>query len=96
MPTTIYGLTLLCTAGLLSVLWRYAVHEHLVVPDADDTELSILTQRLTPGLGGYVVLLVLGFVVPVFAVFGYFLLALFYILPFPLQRRLRRRPRAQR
>jgi uncharacterized membrane protein len=96
VAATIYGLTLLCTAGLLSVLWRYALHEHLVVPDADDTELSILTQRLTPGLAGYVLLLVLGLVVPVVAVIGYFLLALFYILPFRLQRRTRQRPGAQR
>ena len=96
VAATIYGLTLLCTAGLLLVLWRYALHEHLVVPDADDTELSILTQRLTPGLGGYVLLLVLGLVVPVVAVIGYFLLALFYIMPFPLQRRPRQRQGTKR
>jgi uncharacterized membrane protein len=95
VAATIYGLTLLCTAGLLSVLWRYALHEHLVVPDADDTELSILTQRLTPGLAGYVLLLVLGLVVPVVAVIGYFLLALFYIMPFRLPRQPRRRSGAQ-
>ena len=87
IAATIYGLTLLCTSGLLSVLWRYALHEHLVRPDADDAELSILTERLTPGLAGYVLLLVLGLVVPVLAVVGYFLLALFYIIPFRLQRR---------
>jgi uncharacterized membrane protein len=96
VAATIYGLTLLCTAGLLSVLWRYALHEHLVVPDADDTELSILTQRLTPGLAGYVLLLGLGLVVPVVAVIGYFLLALFYIIPFRLQWRPRLRPGTQR
>jgi uncharacterized membrane protein len=96
VAATIYGLTLLCTAGLLWVLWRYALHEHLVVPDADDTELSILTQRLTPGLGGYVLLLVLGLIVPVVAVVGYFLLALFYIMPFPFQRRPWQRPGARK
>jgi uncharacterized membrane protein len=96
VAATIYGLTLLCIAGLLSVLWRYALHEHLVVPDADDTELSILTQRLTPGLAGYMLLLGLGLVVPVVAVVGYFLLALFYIIPFRFQRRPRHRPGTQR
>jgi uncharacterized membrane protein len=90
VAVTIYGLTLLCTSGLLSVLWRYAVHEHLVRPDADDTELSLLTQRLTPGLAGYAVLLVLGLIFPVVAVIGYFLLALFYIVPTRLPGRLRR------
>jgi hypothetical protein len=91
VAVTIYGLTLLCAAGLLSVLWRYSLHAHLVRPDANDAELSILTERLTPGLAGYVVLLVLGLIVPVVAVVGYFLLALFYILPFRLPRRPRRR-----
>jgi uncharacterized membrane protein len=81
VAATIYGVTLLCTAGLLSLLWRYALHARLVRPDADDTELSILTERLTPGLAGYVVLLVLGLVAPVIAVIGYFLLAMYYIIP---------------
>jgi uncharacterized membrane protein len=88
VAVTIYGLTLLCTSGLLAVLWRYALHAHLVRPDADDTELSLLTERLTPGLAGYAVLLVLGLIFPVVAVIGYFLLALFYIIPTRLPLRL--------
>jgi uncharacterized membrane protein len=97
VAATIYGLTLLCTVGLLSLLWRYALHAHLVRPDADDTELTILTERLTPGLAGYGVLLILGLVAPVIAVIGYFLLAIYYIIPFSgLTRRkiARRRPGA--
>jgi len=90
VAVTIYGLTLLCTSGLLSVLWRYALHQHLVRPNADDRELSLLTQRLTPGLAGYTVLLLVGLVFPIAAVIGYFLLALFYIIPAPFQRRPRR------
>jgi uncharacterized membrane protein len=93
VAVTIYGLTLLCTSGLLSVLWRYALHQHLVRPDADDTELSLLTQRLTPGLAGYAILLLVGLIFPVGAVIGYLLLALFYIVPAPFQRRPQRHTR---
>ena len=67
---------------LLWVLWRYAVHAHLVRPDMADEEVELLTQRLTPGLGGYVLLIVLGLFVPVIAVAGYLAIALYYIIPF--------------
>ena len=40
----------------------------LVRPDAADEEVQLLTQRLTPGLAGYVALIVLGLFVPVIAV----------------------------
>ena len=67
---------------LLWVLWRYAVHAHLVRPDMADEEVELLTQRLTPGLGGYVLLIVLGLFVPIIAVAGYLAIALFYVIPF--------------
>jgi hypothetical protein len=88
---TIYGLTLLLTTGLLSLLWRYALRAHLVRPDLDDSELTTLRERLTPSLAGYVFLLALGMVAPVLAVIGYMLLAPFILLPL---RRPRRRIRA--
>jgi len=90
VAVTIYGITLLLTTGLLSLLWWYALRAHLVRPDAKDKELTILTQRLTPGLAGYVLLLVLGLVMPVLAVIGYLLVALFILLPLPLRRPKRR------
>jgi uncharacterized membrane protein len=37
VAVTIYGLTLLLAAALLSRMWRYALREHLVRPDAADT-----------------------------------------------------------
>ena len=45
-------------------------------------EIELLTQRLTPGLGAYVVLLVSGLFLPVIAVIGYLGIALYYIIPF--------------
>jgi uncharacterized membrane protein len=79
---TIYGLTLVFAVILLSVLWRYALREHLVRPDAADDDLTELTKRLTPSLVGYVILLGLGLFKPVLAVIGYLLLALYIIIPF--------------
>jgi uncharacterized membrane protein len=96
VAVTIYGLALLLTATLLLVLWRYALRAKLVRPDADDEEIQLLTQRLTPGLGAYVILIPAGLFIPIIAVIGYFVIALFYIIPFRrehLTLRPRRRPR---
>jgi hypothetical protein len=97
VAATIYGITLLLTLTLLWTLWRYALRENLVRPDAGDEEIELLTQRLTPGLGGYLVLIIAGLFIPVIAVIGYLAIALFYILPIqrrywavPLRRRMRR------
>ncbi|HEX6543171.1 MAG TPA: TMEM175 family protein, partial [Ktedonobacterales bacterium] len=68
VATTIYGLTLLMATSLLSLVWRYALNEHLVRPDAADRELTALTVRLTPGLAGYVILIALGLFQPKLAV----------------------------
>jgi len=100
VAATIYGISLLLTSTMLLVLWRYAIHARLVRPDTSDEEVQFLTQRLTPGLGSYLVLIVAGLFVPVIAVIGYLVLALFFIIPFrrerlslPLFRRPRRSPR---
>jgi uncharacterized membrane protein len=100
VAATIYGIALLLTSTMLLVLWRYAVHARLVRPDASDEEIQFLTQRLTPGLGGYLLLIVAGIFVPLIAVIGYLAIALFYIIPFRREdltlrfwrRRLRRSP----
>jgi TMEM175 potassium channel family protein len=96
VAVTVYGLTLFLASSLLSVLWRYAIHAHLVRPDADDEEVQLLTKRLTPGLAAYLVLIVAGLFLPIAAVIGYLAIALYYIIPFrrgfpPLRRRQRRR-----
>lgn len=82
VSTTVYGLNLLVAWSLMSVLWRYAVRADLLDADAREQDVWLLTQRLTPGLGGYVALIALGIFLPVVAVVGYFAIALFFILPF--------------
>jgi uncharacterized membrane protein len=82
VAVTIYGISLLVAASLLLALWRYAVHMRLVRPEADDEELQLLTNRLTPGLGGYLVLIIIGLFAPIAAALGYLAVAIFFILPF--------------
>jgi uncharacterized membrane protein len=97
VAVTFYGITLLLTTTLLTVLWRYAVRAKLVRPDLADEEVELLTERLTPGLAAYLVLIVSGLFVPLVAVIGYLAIALYYIIPFRrlsarlLPHRLRRR-----
>src|SRR5215469_2633035 len=81
VAVTFYGLTLLVAGALLSLLWRYALHARLVRPDAGDEEITLLTHRLTPGLAGYALLIIVGLFLPVVAVIGYFVIALFFLLP---------------
>jgi TMEM175 potassium channel family protein len=95
VAVTIYGLTLLVSVAVLSLLWRYAMRSQLIRPDANDEEITLLTKRLTPGLGGYIVLVVVGLFVPIVAVVGYFLIALYLLIPLHLIRHFRlRRSRA--
>ncbi len=91
VATTIYGLTLLVTALVISAVWRYAVHEQLVRPDTTDEDVKLLTKKLSPGLGGYAAMIVLGIFQPVAAVLGYLAVAVFYLIPFRSLRRHSRR-----
>ena len=93
-----YGIMLLLCSVLLYAVWRYAVRARLVSPDLDDDEISLLTTRLTPGLGGYVLLILLGVFFPKISVFGYLAVAVFLLLPFrpTLNRRAARERRARR
>lgn len=87
IAVTIYGLSLLAASTLVSILWRYAVYAKLVRPDAADEDVTLLTQRLTPGLAAYAVIIIIGWFLPVVAVVGYLLVALFFIVPVHLIRR---------
>jgi uncharacterized membrane protein len=86
VASTFYGLTLLISAALLSLLWRYALHARLVRPDLKDEEITLLTQRLTPGLAAYGLFIVTGLFVPIVSVIGYLVIALFFLLPVPRRR----------
>jgi uncharacterized membrane protein len=87
VAVTIYGLNLFLASALVSLLWRYAVRERLIRPDMADSDVKMLTRRLTPGLAGYVLVIVLGLFLPVAAVLGYLMIAVYIILPFGALRR---------
>ena len=72
---------------LLSVVWRCAVSADLVRPDAADEEVQTLTTKLTPGLGGYAVMIVVGLFLPTVVTVGYLALAVVLIVPFGLRKR---------
>lgn len=69
------------TAVLLSVIWRYAVREGLIRSDIAEENVKVITRRLTPGLVGYVVMIMLGLFLPVAAVVGYFVIAVYNLTP---------------
>jgi uncharacterized membrane protein len=87
VAVTIYGLNLFLASALVSVLWRYAVRERLLRSDAADADLKMITKRLTPGLAGYIAVIVLGLFQPVLAVLGYLAIAVYIILPVGTLRR---------
>jgi uncharacterized membrane protein len=89
VAVTIYGVNLLLTSVLVSVMWRYSVRAGLVRPDAADDEIQMLTKRLTPGLAGYVVMIALGLFLPIVAIVGYLAIAVYLIVPFGRIRHIR-------
>lgn len=75
VASTAFGLTLLAVAVLVALVWRYAVGSGLLRSDVDDEEIRTLTVRLTPGLGGYVGMIIVGLFLPTVAVIGYLTIA---------------------
>jgi uncharacterized membrane protein len=97
VATTVYGINLLLTSVVVSLLWRYAVRERLVRPDARDEDVKAITKRLTPGLTGYLLMILLGLFLPLVAVVGYLAIAIYIIVPIrALRHRAPRRPRTRR
>jgi uncharacterized membrane protein len=80
VAATVYGINLLLTMIMVSVTWRYAVSVQLVRPDLADQDVKTLTKRLTPTLGVYVAVILLGLFLPTVAVLGYLVLALFILI----------------
>jgi uncharacterized membrane protein len=91
IAVTVYGLNLLAISGFISVLWHYAVAEHLVRQDTSDADLRALTAKLDPSLIFYAVAIGIGLVLPHVATALYLLIALYVIIPFRAVARLIRR-----
>ena len=91
VAVTVYGINLLLASALVSLLWRYAVRAGLVRPDVPDKDKQTLTRQLTPGLAGYLAMLVVGLFLPVLAVGGYLAIAVYLLVPVGLFRHAGRR-----
>lgn len=87
VAATIYGLNLFLTAALISMLWRYAVREGLIRPELADENVKLITKKLTPGLVGYLVMIMLGLFLPIVAVLGYLIIAVYNLVPHGALRR---------
>ena len=95
IAATIYGINLICMAAMTSILWHYAVSEHLVDADKDDTEVRAITKKLEPGLATYAAAIAIGLLFPRIAVVLYGLIALYILIPFrAIKNWLRRSTRA--
>jgi uncharacterized membrane protein len=81
VAVTFYGVTLLLTSVTASALWGWARHTHLIHESARDADVRYLTHRLTPGLAGYVAIIIVGVFQPIVAVLGYLVIALFFLVP---------------
>jgi uncharacterized membrane protein len=87
VAAVVYGGNLLLASALMSLLWRYAVRQQLVRVDLSERKVKGVTRALRPGMAGYVVLIVLGLFVPVAAVVGYLVIALYILVPVSALRR---------
>src|SRR6266487_4652313 len=96
IAVTVYGLNLLAINGFISVLWHYAVAEHLVRRDNSEAGVRTLTSKLDPSLVSYAVVIGIGLLQPKVAVALYLAIALFVIIPFRAVIRLIRRAVAAR
>ena len=70
-----------------AVATKRRLSERLIRRDISDSDVKMLTRRLTPGLAGYVLMIVLGLFLPVAAVLGYLIIAVYVILPLGALRR---------
>jgi uncharacterized membrane protein len=72
-----YGASLLVISLLFAALWRAVVSDRqLLRPEVSDAEVQAIGRATTPSIGFYAVPLVLAFVAPKVAAFGYLVVAI--------------------
>ena len=76
-----YGGSLLVISLLFSALWgSVARNRSLLRPEVSEKEVNAIARATTPNLGFYVVVIVLAFLAPKVAAFGYLLIAIVALL----------------
>ncbi len=71
----------LLLAITFNLLWRWARHANLLIPDADPDAIALITKRFNYGPPSYLVVLAISFVYPTGALVAIGVLALVYLLP---------------
>jgi uncharacterized membrane protein len=76
-----YGASLLVIALLYSALWGAVASERsLLKPDVSEKEVDAIARATTPKLGFYLAVILLAFIAPKVAAFGYLVIAIFALL----------------
>jgi uncharacterized membrane protein len=82
LAAVVYGVTLLAIRLLLTALAAYALSRHLRKPDVADPDLDEARKKFYYAIAGYSVAIVIGLVVPEFAIILYLAVAVFLFVPF--------------
>ena len=88
VAVTIFGINLFLVAIVVARFSRHALRGHLIDARKRDDEVRALTKRLEPGVAGYFALIALGLFFPLAAACGYLVLALAFLTPVGVFRRL--------
>jgi len=90
-----YGASLLVTSLLLSGLWAsVTLDSHLLRPEVDEKEIRAIALAAAPSVGLYLAVIVLAFVAPVVAAYGFLVIAVVGVLRARGDRSLLRSPPA--
>jgi uncharacterized membrane protein len=82
LAAVVYGLTLLVIRLLFTALSVYAVRKGLRKPDVADPDFDEARKKFYYAIGGYLLAIVIGLLVPELAIFLYFAVAVFLFVPF--------------
>ena len=82
LAAVVYGINLLVIRILLTALTTYARNRHLRKPDVADPDLEEARKKFYYAIAGYLLAIVIGLVVPEFAIILYFVVAVFLFVPF--------------
>ena len=76
-----YGASLLVISLLFSALWASVARDRsLLKPDVSEKEVAAIARATTPNLGFYLAVIVLAFIAPKVAAFGYLAIAIVAVL----------------
>jgi len=82
IAAVVYGVTLLVIRLLLTALAAYALRRRLRKHGVADPDLDEARKKFNYAIAGYLLAIVIGLVVPEFAIILYFVVAVFLFVPF--------------